>query len=113
MSELRPAASRPFSLGTSRPSAHAVDRTATTERPEASGDGSSFGQVLRGAAESIAQGQSRIDRAVRRGARVGADPAQLLALQAGVYRYNQELELASKLVEKATSAVKTTLQSQQ
>ena len=40
-------------------------------------------------------------------------PGQLIAIQAGVYRYTQELELASKLVDKATGAVKQTLQSQQ
>jgi hypothetical protein len=38
---------------------------------------------------------------------------ELIAIQAGVYRYTQELELASKLVDKASGAVKTTLQSQQ
>jgi hypothetical protein len=30
-----------------------------------------------------------------------------------VYRYTQELEIASKLVDKSTTAVRTTLQSQQ
>ena len=85
-------------------------------RPQPAGEtheGPSFADVLRQAAESMAEGQTRIDRAVRRGARGETDPGRLLALQAGVYRYTQELELASKLVDKATSAVKTTLQSQQ
>jgi hypothetical protein len=40
------------------------------------------------------------------------NPQELLALQAGVYRYAQELELASKVVEKATSGVKDTLKTQ-
>lgn len=69
--------------------------------------------MLRDAASSIARGQARVDRALRRGRRQDTSPAELLALQAGVYRFNQELELASKVVEKATGAVKTTLQSQQ
>ena len=38
---------------------------------------------------------------------------RLLALQAGVYRYTREVELAGKLVERSTSALKQTLQSQQ
>jgi len=37
---------------------------------------------------------------------------ELLALQAGVYRFSQELELTSKVIEKGTSAVKQTLNTQ-
>ena len=37
---------------------------------------------------------------------------ELLAIQAGVYKFSQELELTSKVVEKATSGVKQTLQTQ-
>ncbi len=40
------------------------------------------------------------------------DSAQLLALQAGIYRYSEALELATKLVDRASNAVRTTLQSQ-
>ena len=36
-------------------------------------------------------------------------PPELLAMQAGVYRYSQELELTSKVVEKATSGIKQTM----
>jgi hypothetical protein len=39
-------------------------------------------------------------------------PEELLALQANVMRYSQELEIASKLVEKLTGAVKQTLSTQ-
>ena len=72
--------------------------------------------ALRAAVHSLGQGQAFIERAVRRAGRGGGEglePAQLLALQTGVYRYTQELELASKLVDKATGAIKQTLQSQQ
>lgn len=37
---------------------------------------------------------------------------ELLALQAGVYRFTQELELTSKVIEKGTSAIKQTLNTQ-
>jgi len=39
-------------------------------------------------------------------------PAELIALQANVYRASQELDLAGKVVEKATSGVKQILQTQ-
>jgi hypothetical protein len=39
-------------------------------------------------------------------------PAELLAFQAHTYRASQELEMAGKVVEKGTNAVKQTLQTQ-
>ncbi|ATB27863.1 ATP-dependent helicase HrpB [Melittangium boletus] len=39
-------------------------------------------------------------------------PAELLALQAHVYRASQELDLAGKVIEKATGGVKQVLQTQ-
>ncbi|MFZ5467847.1 MAG: ATP-dependent helicase HrpB [Myxococcota bacterium] len=39
-------------------------------------------------------------------------PAELLAMQAHVYRASQELDLAGKVVEKATNGVKQILQTQ-
>ncbi len=39
-------------------------------------------------------------------------PSELLAMQAGVYRFTQELDLTSKVVEKATSGIKQTLNTQ-
>ena len=70
--------------------------------------------ALGDAVRSIARGERFVDGAMRRAARgKELEPGQLIAIQAGVYRYTQELELASKLVDKATGAVKQTLQSQQ
>ena len=37
---------------------------------------------------------------------------ELLSLQAGMYKYSQELDLTSKIVEKATSGLKDTLKTQ-
>jgi hypothetical protein len=39
-------------------------------------------------------------------------PQELLAMQAQVYRYSQELDLTGKVVEKATSGIKQTLNTQ-
>lgn len=76
--------------------------------------GPRFAEVLRQAASDIARGERMVNgviHAARRGKTFTNE--ELLAVQAGVYRYTQELELASKLVDKVTGAVKQTLQSQQ
>ena len=39
-------------------------------------------------------------------------PAELLSLQAGVYRYGEVVDLASRFVDRAQSGVKTVLQGQ-
>ena len=70
--------------------------------------------ALRASVQSIVRGErlvSGVITAARHGASFSND--QLIAIQAGVYRYTQELELAGKLVDKATGAVRQTLQSQQ
>jgi hypothetical protein len=75
----------------------------------------SFGLAfVRESARRIQDGSALVDRAVR-AARAGRAfrPEELLALQAGVYRHSQELDLASKLVDKGTSSVRQLLQSQQ
>jgi hypothetical protein len=43
---------------------------------------------------------------------IGIAPAELIALQAGVYRYSEAVDLASRLVDRATSSVKTVVQGQ-
>ena len=48
--------------------------------------------------------------ASRSGRDLGA--GELLALQAGVYRYSEAVDLAAKLVDRASSGVKTVLQGQ-
>lgn len=72
---------------------------------------SAFARVLRGLASNIERGEGVAER-VAKGQEVASDPASLLALQAGMYRYVEAVDLASKLVDRATGAVKTVLQSQ-
>ena len=70
--------------------------------------------IVRDAVESIGRGERMVERVMRQARRGHVfTQEELLAVQAGVYRYTQELELASKLVDKATGAVRQTLQSQQ
>lgn len=70
--------------------------------------------AVRASLQSLARGE-RLVNGVISAARHGAtfSNEQLIAIQAGVYKYTQELELAGKLVDKATGAVRQTLQSQQ
>lgn len=72
------------------------------------------------ALESAAQAVARVSQAQNRMEQVlklaesgkAFSPAELLALQANVYRASQELDLAGKVVEKATGGVKQVLQTQ-
>jgi hypothetical protein len=70
----------------------------------------SFDTVLRRLAMELDRGERLVTRVIERGGQLS--PQQLLAAQAGIYRYSETLELAAKLVDKASSAIRTTLQSQ-
>ncbi len=63
--------------------------------------------------DRVGQAQKRLDHILQM-AQSGRSfsPAELLALQAHVYRASQELDLAGKVVEKATGGVKQVLQTQ-
>ncbi len=76
-------------------------------------DREGLAEVIRKAGHSIVRGERMVNRAVR-AARSGKvfSQEELIALQAGVYRYTQELELAAKLVDKSTQAVRRTVESQ-
>ncbi len=63
--------------------------------------------------ERMSAAQSRMDEVLKL-AESGKSftPAELLSLQAHVYQASQELDLAGKVVEKATSGIKQVLQTQ-
>ena len=63
--------------------------------------------------EDVMQGQNKLEEIISLAlsGRSFSTP-ELLAMQAGVYRFTQELELTSKVVEKATSTVKQTMNTQ-
>ena len=70
--------------------------------------GRSFAEVLERLGSQIDRGEALVKRAVSgSGTR---DAGDLIALQAGIYRYTEAVDLAAKLVDRTTSAVKTTLQ---
>lgn len=63
--------------------------------------------------DEVQRAQARLDQLLKM-AESGRSftPAELLAFQTHAYRASQELDLAGKVVEKGTSAVKQTLQTQ-
>lgn len=69
---------------------------------------SSFERLLRGLGSEIEQGERAIRTAQRASANL--DAAELIALQAGIYRYSEAVDLAAKLVDRATNGVRTILQ---
>lgn len=94
------------------PSIHPATTSPSPPATVQRSDGGSFRAALRGAARDMAQHEARLDHVLaHRGAALG--PEQLLALQATVHRYSQEVELAAKLTDKLTGAVRQVLTSQQ
>lgn len=73
---------------------------------KADGERSPFQRLVDGLGKEINSGERTIKGALAAG---GGDmePGQLLALQAGVYRYSEAVDLASKLVDRTSSGVKT------
>lgn len=63
--------------------------------------------------DQISGGQNKLEKIIKMASSGKTYNAQqLLAIQAGVYKFSQELELTSKVVEKATSGIKQTMQTQ-
>jgi hypothetical protein len=69
--------------------------------------GASFAQALQGLGRSIDRGEALIARA---GHGLGnLDAGQLIALQVGIYQYSEAVDLTAKLVDRASSAVRTVI----
>jgi hypothetical protein len=69
--------------------------------------------AINGLFANIEKGQVQMDKLINGGlSGKNFSNSELLALQAGMYKYSQELELTSKVVEKATSGLKDTLKTQ-
>jgi len=71
-----------------------------------------FMQLLRGLGRELDRGENMAETAIRGGTHGGMSPARLIALQAGIYRYSEAVDLVTKLVDRGTQAVRTTLQNQ-
>jgi hypothetical protein len=101
-SESRPAV--PALVSTSAPASAAGPPTRSDEP-------SPFAQLLHGIGRALTSGEATMHHAMH-AAHGGHDlgPAELIALQAGVYRYSEAIDLASHLVDRTTNGVKTVLQ---
>jgi hypothetical protein len=72
--------------------------------------GAAFGQVLQGIGRELTRGEATTRSAIASMTSGQSDPAELIALQSGVYRYSEAIDLASRLVDRVTGGVKTVLQ---
>ena len=77
----------------------------------AAGGPSPFAAMLQSLAHEVHDGES-LTRSALGAARAGQalGPAELIALQAGIYRYGEAVDLTSRLIDRATGAVKTVVQ---
>ena len=69
-----------------------------------------FGAVLRALGEETRRGERLVDRASSGGVPRDVSARDLLALQAGVYRYVEVVDLASKLVDRVAQGAKSLVQ---
>ena len=72
------------------------------------GQGPSFASVLEGLGKTVDAGEALLARSAH-GGFGGLDSAQLIALQMRVYQYSEAVDLMAKLVDRATTAVKTVI----
>ena len=75
-------------------------------KSEAPAEGA-FSKALRGLGREIDVGEVQVASASQLH---NYDTGTLIALQAGIYRYTEAVDLASKIVDRATNAVRTVLQ---
>jgi hypothetical protein len=65
-----------------------------------------FLKALKGVGHAVDGGEALI-RSASHGNLGGLDSVQLIALQAGIYRYSEAVDLVAKLVDRASNAVRT------
>lgn len=70
------------------------------------GERSAFQRLVDGLGKEINSGERMMRGALGAGGK-DLGPSDLLALQAGVYRYSEAVDLASKLIDKTSNGVKT------
>jgi hypothetical protein len=73
---------------------------------------SAFAQLVRGLGHEVARGESLVRGAVSASNLGALDASELLALQTGVYRYSEVVDLTARLIDHATGGLRTILQGQ-
>jgi hypothetical protein len=96
------------------PTPSAWERPATKPATATHDEGPSpFARLVRGFAGEADRGESSVRTVLAAGrSNVPLDPTSLLALQAGIYRYGETMDLAAQLVDKASTGMKTIVQGQ-
>ena len=100
------------SLGESMPKATPPTQTLDVKNvapTTSSHEPSSFSRVLDGLGKEINAGERVMRGAIAAGSGGDIGAGQLLALQAGVYRYGEVVDLASKLIDRTSSGIKTVI----
>jgi hypothetical protein len=88
-----------------------IDKSTGVKPVEAKAETKESG--LKAMLNQVVDGQNKLDQIIKMATSGKVYGNQeLLAIQASVYKFSQELELTSKVVEKATSGVKQTMQTQ-
>ena len=89
------------------PAASGSNAHAASMEARAAG-GAAFSRALKGLGRAVDGGEALIGSASH-GNWGSLDSAQLIALQAGIYRYSEAVDLVGKLVDRAATAVKTVI----
>ncbi|MCA9670113.1 MAG: hypothetical protein KC503_31170 [Myxococcales bacterium] len=102
---------RRFSLDAPQPRPADV-ATPATPSPSPSASPSAPSRVLRALSE-LEHERAKLDRVIARATRGGTfSPAQLLALQAQIYRLSQDMEITSRVLDRSVGALKSVLSMQ-
>lgn len=80
-----------------------------SQSPAASPPTPRFAELLHRFAKHIEAGESVVNRALH-GDLGALDSRGLIAVQAGIYHYTEGVELAGRLIDRATGALRTVLQ---
>jgi hypothetical protein len=94
------------------PAATHVPATPATPASQPTSGPSQFARLLHGLGREVQHGEALVKAAVGGADTSTLDAGQLIALQVGVYRYSEAIDLASRLVDHATTGLKTVLQGQ-
>lgn len=78
--------------------------------PRPGPDREKFSQLLAVIGAEVDRGE-RLVQGVISGRAGHLSAGELIALQAGIYRYTEVVDLSAKFIDRATAAVRTTLQS--
>ncbi len=94
-------------------SASSPMREASAREASAPPPSTPFARVLRGLGRELDAGE-RATHAAMASARSGRDfsSIELIALQSQIYRYSEAVDLATKLVDRATNGLRTVVQGQ-